>query len=140
MGCITVLLHRQASEAIAYMHDEMKMAHRDIKVDNVLLNDGRAKVTDFGFACRFVDDNGNIKMSATFCGTAVSLKMINLTYQSTYSNSLYLHSPTTPHKYWPKGGTVPSLPISGPWECCYFSCSTASFRSTMTTKRCNTRR
>lgn len=59
----------QASSAIAYMHDEVHMAHRDIKIDNVLLHNNKAKVTDFGFARNVQDENGNIIFSTTFCGT-----------------------------------------------------------------------
>ena len=52
------------------MHDTLKMAHRDIKIDNVMLHNGVAKVADFGFA-RDIGENGNL--SSTFCGTMVRL-------------------------------------------------------------------
>ena len=58
------------ARAIMYLH-EHKIAHRDLKLDNVLL-DGFLNpiVTDFGFS-RFVrfDRLGKVKKSETYCGT-----------------------------------------------------------------------
>ncbi|KAI2800488.1 hypothetical protein RDWZM_009154 [Blomia tropicalis] len=60
----------QVSRALQYMHDEHKMAHRDIKIDNVLLHNNRAKLTDFGFARNAYDlDRHAAILSGTFCGT-----------------------------------------------------------------------
>lgn len=62
---------RQTSEALNYMHTEVKMAHRDIKIENILLGyNNVAKLTDFGFAKKIeTDSNGRPVMSKTFCGT-----------------------------------------------------------------------
>ena len=62
----------QSSEAVNYLHTEVRMAHRDIKLDNILLNDNHdAKLTDFGFASLVEDDSVNVyeASSETFCGT-----------------------------------------------------------------------
>lgn len=73
---------RQCVEALECMHVQHKICHRDIKVDNVLLdNDMNAKLSDFGFA-KEVPVNGNggqgsgggggtghFALSTTFCGT-----------------------------------------------------------------------
>ncbi|KAH7637751.1 testis-specific serine/threonine-protein kinase 4 [Dermatophagoides farinae] len=60
----------QVSNALSYIHDELKIAHRDIKIDNILLHDNMAKLTDFGFAKESYDcHTDTIIMSETFCGT-----------------------------------------------------------------------
>ena len=42
---------RQTADALNYMHEDMMMAHRDIKLENVLLDsEGNAKLSDFGFS------------------------------------------------------------------------------------------
>ncbi|XP_076966273.1 sperm motility kinase 2B-like [Callospermophilus lateralis] len=47
------MLFRQVASAVGYCHAQ-GIAHRDVKADNVLLDAaGRAKLCDFGLACRF---------------------------------------------------------------------------------------
>lgn len=57
----------QVSSALCYLHVEMKVAHRDIKIDNVLLHNNVAKLTDFGFAKDLTREP--VTLSKTFCGT-----------------------------------------------------------------------
>ncbi|KAK5637813.1 hypothetical protein RI129_000004 [Pyrocoelia pectoralis] len=58
------------SEALAFMHREHKIAHRDIKGDNILIHRGIAKLTDFGFAKYSWDDkNDQAVLAETYCGT-----------------------------------------------------------------------
>ena len=59
---------RQVAEAVHYMHYDMKMCHRDIKTDNVLMDkNDNAKLTDYGFARFVAPDNS---LAQTMCGTA----------------------------------------------------------------------
>lgn len=42
---------RQTAQALTYIHDELTVCHRDIKLENVLLDsEGNAKLSDFGFS------------------------------------------------------------------------------------------
>lgn len=56
---------------LAYMHDFLHIAHRDIKIDNILITEeGNIKLTDLGFSRHVLhgDDNEPEKCS-TWCGT-----------------------------------------------------------------------
>ncbi|KAM8797585.1 testis-specific serine/threonine-protein kinase 1-like [Eudromia elegans] len=61
----------QLASAIRYCHD-MDLAHRDLKCENVLLDkDLNIKLSDFGFSRPLTrDENGQITLSKTFCGSA----------------------------------------------------------------------
>ena len=59
-------LMKAVLSAVKYLHD-MKIVHRDLKLENILLDrDFNPKLSDFGFARR-VDTE---KLSSTFCGSA----------------------------------------------------------------------
>lgn len=58
----------QLIDAIGYLHDKMKVAHRDIKLENILVGeDGYISMIDFGLAKLSEDD----KVMTTQCGTAM---------------------------------------------------------------------
>ncbi|RWS24174.1 serine/threonine protein kinase-like protein 5 [Leptotrombidium deliense] len=61
----------QSGDALHFMHSELGIAHRDMKVENILLDpNNNCKLTDFGFAREVIDPKtGALKMSETFCGT-----------------------------------------------------------------------
>lgn len=65
---LTCYWFAQVCQALKYIHEELHIAHRDIKIDNVLLHNNIAKLTDFGFAKESWDGTKPI-LSETFCGT-----------------------------------------------------------------------
>lgn len=62
---------RQIGDALRYCH-RLGVAHRDIKCENLLINRGQMKLTDFGFACIIYDTETRRKLlSTTYCGKLV---------------------------------------------------------------------
>jgi eukaryotic-like serine/threonine-protein kinase len=63
-----VSISLQVAEALAFAHTR-GVIHRDIKPQNVMLADGRAKVTDFGIA-RSLDSDAGVTQTGTVLGTS----------------------------------------------------------------------
>lgn len=64
--------YSQFGAALRYMHG-IGFAHRDIKCENILMNQDKtvAKLTDFGFTRSCVEHGtGQKLLSDTFCGSA----------------------------------------------------------------------
>lgn len=64
---MTRIVFRQLISAIEYLHKELRIMHRDIKAENVLLGRNNVvKLSDFGFS-KFKGSEGDVK--ATACGS-----------------------------------------------------------------------
>jgi MAP/microtubule affinity-regulating kinase len=61
----------QVCDALNFLHSNLHMAHRDIKIDNISLNDTySAELTDFSFAKETFDENTkSVILNETFCET-----------------------------------------------------------------------
>jgi PAS domain-containing serine/threonine kinase len=60
------------TEALRYLHEDQKIVHRDIKDENVILNERfDAQLIDFGSAARIPSTSvpGRVALFYTFCGT-----------------------------------------------------------------------
>lgn len=69
-------IFRQLAEAVLYLHEELKIIHRDIKLDNILFSseDLRVKLTDFTVSrgdinedTRLFDSEGTPSFTAPEC-------------------------------------------------------------------------
>ena len=60
----------QILDALSYMHEEKKLAHRDLKLANILLDENKdVLVADFGLSRVARGEEDDPLMSKTFCGT-----------------------------------------------------------------------
>ncbi|XP_053674640.1 testis-specific serine/threonine-protein kinase 3-like [Anopheles nili] len=60
---------RQLALAVQYLH-ESGIAHRDLKCENILLSANfNVKLSDFGFARYIHENNQQVQLSTTFCGS-----------------------------------------------------------------------
>ncbi|KPM07478.1 testis-specific serine/threonine-protein kinase 1-like protein 2 [Sarcoptes scabiei] len=84
---------QQLIDALMHIHFELRMAHRDIKLDNVLLdNKFNAKLTDFGFAKDSWNESKNqVELSGTICGTEPYMcpQLMQRTQYDSYSADIW---------------------------------------------------
>ena len=61
-------IFRQVIESVAYLHINLSVIHRDIKLDNILIEEGTrmVKLIDFGFSVLTSTNDSRLKV---FCGT-----------------------------------------------------------------------
>lgn len=73
----------QSCRGLDYLHSRLKVTHRDLKLDNIMLFETFvAKLIDFGFARKAIDSRTNqIQLSHTYCGTAAYNCPNRLTFQ-----------------------------------------------------------
>lgn len=63
------LWFHQIASGLSYLHS-IKIAHRNLKCENILLSTKfNAKIADFGFARFCVNKDGDIILSETYCGS-----------------------------------------------------------------------
>ena len=65
---VAVVWFYQMLLGVKYMHENLKIAHRNIKVNNIFLYGFVAKISDFGFTCKGYEDDGTMVVSDKVCG------------------------------------------------------------------------
>ena len=65
---VALIIMTQLLFALRHIHKEAHVMHRDIKIENILIDSlGRVKLSDFGFSTSFMTDD---PMQRTICGSA----------------------------------------------------------------------
>ncbi len=49
-------------DAINYCHKSKKILHRDLKLDNIMIFEGKVKIIDFGFSIKIKDTKRDVKL------------------------------------------------------------------------------
>lgn len=63
---------RQLTDVLGYLHDTVKIVHRDIKLENIILDDQRnISLIDFGFADHLTDDMTDRLGSPVYCSPEI---------------------------------------------------------------------
>ena len=66
------LIVKQVASALAYLHETLRVIHRDIKLSNILISKIQpltVKLCDFGLAVQATDDDNIAGADRTLCGT-----------------------------------------------------------------------
>lgn len=67
-----VYIVRQLVDVLSYLHDKMKIIHRDIKLENILIDDlRRISIIDFGFADHLKDGMTERLGSPAYCSPEI---------------------------------------------------------------------
>lgn len=81
------MMFRQVVRGLRYLHETAKVIHRDIKLENVLVDEaGMCRIGDFGFAKR-MQDEGSTSSSSSICQCGVNENHERLRRHSTISHA-----------------------------------------------------